>query len=248
VSPCLRSVCSSLPASISHAARVSLLALLVCSVPTAATAQQESHWVVGASFSPTWSSSDNLKATVGFDGAMEGTEFTIGIGRGSTRGGEWTVSFVHKPLEDTTSSEFEEECFGLPGECFSTNETFTTQDVVLRGMEFVWSGSFVTIANRVQIGLNAGGGFAKPRGTVVETFTQTSAFRNPPPNGPLRTMTFSETFQSDAAEVFYKTVPLFKLEGQVGVIVAPSFKVKFSGGLNNPGYGFRISAAYLIGA
>jgi hypothetical protein len=231
--------------SVSSVARAGILAALLCSGPAVASAQDGSHWLVGASFSPKWSGNEDLSKTVGWDGELEGSEFTIGVGRGSTFGGDWTISFVHKPIEDGTSVEVDEGCSS--GSCYRTTEITERRDVVLRGMEFLWSGTFVTIAERVQVGVNVGGGFAKARGTVVETIDFFDSFTFP---GSNRVETFTDSFSEErpAKEVFYSTVPLFKVEAQVGVIVAPSFKIRVSGGLNNPGDGVRVSAVYLIGA
>lgn len=58
-----------------------------------------------------------------WSGEIEGSELTIGIVRGSTRGGEWGVSFVQKPFEDgSTSVRVDESCEN--GFCSSIDQTF----------------------------------------------------------------------------------------------------------------------------
>ena len=85
-----------------------LFLVLVAGMPAPAHAQLSttSHWGVGVSFTPTWKPLDNLKEVfVEEEGSLKGTEFTIGIARGSMSGGDWTVSYVQKPIKDTTFVE-----------------------------------------------------------------------------------------------------------------------------------------------
>ena len=207
----------------------------------------DSHWAVGMSFTPAWTSHDSLaKNLLGYEGELEGTEFTVGVGRGSTRGGDWTVSYVNKPIDDTTLVETEQDCFS--GSCSTFTSTQTLHDVRLSGVEFNWSRPFVTIKDRVQIGISVGGGVASTKGTVDGTFAVTNSFTF---QGKTTTSSFNDSFSSPAseAEVFYSIVPLVKLEAQGAVILHPTFKVKFAGGMNNPSaFAFRISFIYLIGA
>ena len=138
----------------------------------------DSHWVVGTTFTPKWTSNDSLAETLfGWEGELEGSEFTIGVGRGSTRGGDWMVSYVNKPIEDATVVESESDCFS--GSCTTMTETRVLQDVKFTGVEFVWSKPFVTIKDRVQIGITVGGGYANTKGTVNETVAFQSSFTHP---------------------------------------------------------------------
>jgi hypothetical protein len=234
--------------------------LATCAWPAPALAQGDTskHFGVGVSFSPYWKSREDLMVTVGLEntGTIEGTEFTIGMVRGSMRGGEWGVSFVRKPFKDSTVVSQDE--YSDSGQCGTgcsysstgtTTRTTTFTDVYLQGIEVHWAPSFVTISNRFQIGMHIAGGIAVPKGTIDKTVdsvtTSTNTF-----NG--QTTTFTDThshFESlPANEVMYGKVPLFKVEAQGAVILAPGLKVKVSGGLNNPGMGIRIGAVYLFGA
>jgi len=231
-----------------RALAVTILATLVCSYPHAALAQgnSDSHFAVNFSFTPKWTSNDSLAENLlGFSGGqLEGTELTIGVGRGSTRGGDWSVSYVSKPIDDTTVVETDQSCFS--GGCSTSTMTQALHDVRLSGVEFNWSRPFVTIKNRVQIGISVGGGVASVKGTVDETLTFTNSFTF---QGKTTTQSDTQTFTSPASDVFYSTVPLVKLEAQGAVILHPSFKVKVAGGMNNPSSAaFRISFVYLIGA
>jgi hypothetical protein len=183
------------------------------------------------------------------NGTLEGSEFTVGLVRGRTRGGDWGVSFVRKRFTDTSfvESDFQpEQCSGTPQFCSSFSSTYTDEfvGVYLDGVEFHSFIPFVTIKDRVQIGLNVGGGIAVPKGTVISrsSSTQTTTFNN-------QTMTFTDNseFSQEAKEVLFPVVPLGKVEAAVAVILAPGLKVRVSGGLNVPGYSARIGLVYLFG-
>jgi hypothetical protein len=254
-------VCPVRPATPSFVRTLTTLAvLLVCAWPAPVLAQGDDakHFGVSVSFSPYWKSRNDLLFTMGLEdrGTFEGSEFTVGMVRGRTFGGEWGVSFVRKPFKDTTTVT--EETNSDSGQCgtgcsFSftntTTRTTTLHDVYVQGIEVHWAPSFVTISNRVQIGMNIAGGIAVPKGTIEETIESVSMNTNTF-NGQTttNTNTFSDSDSLPANEVMYGKVPLFKVEAQGAVILAPGLKVKVSGGLNNPGIGIRIGAVYLFGA
>jgi hypothetical protein len=198
---------------------------------------------VTASFSPTAKAHDSYRELV-YDfegsGSVKSSEFTIGFVRGSTRGGDWGVSFVRKPLQDGSQvTESETDCF-QPSSCSTFTYTKTMRNVVLTGVEFHWAPTFVTIANRVQIGINIGGGIASASGDIEEVFV--NEFTDP--NIPDMT----NTDLTPANEYLFKPQPLGKVEAQASFILAPAFKVRVAGGFNAPGYGVRFAAVYLIGA
>jgi hypothetical protein len=193
--------------------------------------------------SPTAEAHDDYRELVyDFDGSgsVKSSEFTIGLVRGSTRGGDWGVSFVHKPLKDASQvTESETDCF-MPNSCGTFTYTKIMHNVVLTGVEFHWAPTFVTFADRVQIGINVGGGIASASGEVEEVFV--NEFTDP---------NFPDSINSDvtsAKEYFFKPQPLGKVEAQASFIVAPAFKVRVAGGFNSPGFGVRFAAVYLIGA
>jgi hypothetical protein len=212
---------------------------------TSARAQNESHWGVTASFSPTAKAADTFfkETMLNFegDGDVESSEFTIGLARGSERGGDVSINFIRKRFKDGSSS-FSTEEFCDDFGCQSSSESRVMQGVEITGVEFDWSPTFVTIANRVQIGANVGGGVGQLKGTIVET--QVFDFTAPgfPPQ-------HDETVElRDAKDVGYSTQALLKLEGQASVIVAPGLKVRIAGGFNAPNYGIRVGAIYLFGS
>jgi hypothetical protein len=235
-----------------HVRRNSLLASVIAPVlglvgglmlPASAGAQ--SHWGVGASFTPVWQEFTPVRELmIDGEGSMEGTQMTIGLVRGSTRGGEWGVSFVHMPIEDDSTFVDVSDC--EPAPCDPVQSIRRTRDVRLRGVEAYWAPSFVTIANRVQIGAVIGGGAAQVLGDVEDTLQFPPVVD--PFTGQVFSPGFSDTVTVPANEVFIKVTPLIRAEAHVAVIVAPGLKVRLSGGLNGPGTGVRVGVVYLIGA
>jgi hypothetical protein len=107
--------------------------LLTCALPAPAAAQGDDgkHFGVSVSFSPYWKSRNDYLVTMGLEdvGTLEGTEFTVGMVRGRTFGGEWGVSFVRKPFKDSTTVT--EETNSDSGQCgtgcsFSFTSTTTS--------------------------------------------------------------------------------------------------------------------------
>jgi len=207
--------------------------------PSVAAAQEVSRWGVGVSFTPSWKADEELRAkllNLEGEGTIEGKEVTVGFVRGSVAGGDWGVSYVQKQIDDgATLVQGEDECGGI---C-----TDILRDVYLRGVEFHWFLPLVTFAERVQLGVNVGGGVGFPEGTVDSTVVFTT-----PPIGPFPAQTFTDTMIYAANELLYAAIPLIKAEVQAAIRIAPGLKIKASGGLNAPSVAaFRIGAVYLIG-
>jgi hypothetical protein len=235
--------------------RIFLLSCLLAGImPASVRAQShESHWGIDASLTPQWTLMEPLKnALFAEEGTLAGREFTIGFVRGSTRGGDWGVSFVRKPFNDGSGSiELDTECFpppAQPSQCATSRTTSLTRGVYLNGVQVHWFIRFANIKDRVQVGLNVGGGIASVKGQVVET-TDGFEFRGfNPQTGRVALVPFhsEETFtaKDDLAPLF----PLVKLEAEGAVILTPALKLKIAGGLNFPSVSFRTGVVYLIGA
>jgi hypothetical protein len=234
--------------------RLGTIALLVITaLPATALAQQQeegSYWGIGVSYVPLWRAHSEFQKLliVESDQQLEGTEFAIGVARGKTRGGHWTVSYVSKPFKNTTLTSVEEQSdsTGNGGSFFSRTTTTTTfTDVRYKGLEGLKYINFVTIKGRAQIGMTAGGGIAWPEGTVTEL---TESYSRSTFNGQVFEQTNTDTETLPANEYMYKIHPLFKVELQGTFIIAPGLKFTAAWGLNSPGTGFRIGGIYLIGA
>lgn len=234
---------------------IAVCRLVVCGIlamglevaPALAQGNHPSHWGASVSFTPHWEAYDTFQELLYDDGqgTIEGSEFTVGVVRGSARGGEWGVSYVRKPITDgTTLTDGSESSTNGFTSSFTSSLVF--RDVYLQGVEFHRFMPFGTIKNRVQIGLNIAGGIAFVEGTIEETSESFSQF--PRPNGTVQTETRRDTYVVDADEIIYKYQPLFKLEGQVAVIVAPALKLKVGAGVNLPSvFAFRVGAVVLFG-
>jgi hypothetical protein len=225
-----------------------VVAAVLSAAPAYAQGGNASHWGASVSFTPLWKAHDQLQELLWAEGegTLEGSEFTVGLVRGSTRGGDWGVSFVRKPIKDgTTITEVTEDTTENSRSVSTYRLVF--HDVYLQGVEFHGFIPFATIKDRVQIGLNLSGGIAAVRGEIEEAFEFFSEFRLP--NGQVITNSDSSVTTSPAKDVIYEYQPLGKVEGQVALIVAPWLKVKAGGGFNMPSaVAFRVGATFLIGA
>jgi hypothetical protein len=225
-----------------------LLAFL-SATPAFAQDGKASHWGVIFSFTPTWKANQtfqDLFLVEDVNETFEGSEFTIGVARGSTLGGNWGVSYVRKSIKDgftTTSSYSQSE----PNFTFQSTLTNTFQKTYYEGVEVHLFVPFANIKNRVQIGLNVAGGVGFPKGNVYQVYdsTTTNTFPGFPP-----TVTHQhDEMTQQAKDVILSIQPLGKVEAQGSIIVTPAFKINVSGGLNLPSVAaFRIGAVYLIGA
>jgi hypothetical protein len=217
-------------------------------VPAMAGAQ--SHWGVSFSATPSWKLAGQLEDLLEDEDAsvdMSGSEFTVGLVRGSTRGGDWGVSFVHKPFKDGSGSiEVSQDCF--QSTCFTSTETNVFQDVKLSGVEFHWFARFVNIKDRVQIGLNIAGGVASVKGNVIKTNEFPEVTNFDPRTGAVTAAIRGEVEVVPAKDELFSIFPLGKVEAAGTVILHPALKARVSGGLNFPGYAARIGLVYLIGA
>jgi hypothetical protein len=220
--------------------------------PISALAQtpdaQTKHWGVGFSFTPQWKANEFFQELFITEGepAVEGTEFSFGVVRGSRLGGDWGVSYVRKPIKDGHSMTFTDS--GTE-EGFSWTETRTTvfQKVYYEGFEVHMFVPVANIKDRVQIGFNVAGGIGFTKGDIREVYEYTSISTFPGFPPITQTDRYDETLPAE--EVILKYLPFGKAEAQVSFIVAGGFKVKASFGLNIPSaFAFRIGAVYLIGA
>jgi hypothetical protein len=234
---------------------IAVLSVLLSS--TASQAQDAAHWGVSASYTPSWTDGDRFPKLreplwgINQDtmSTLQGSEFTVGIVRGSVRGGDWGVSFVHKPFDDGSQLvevDVSEPC--TPLDCTRSTRTVVLQNARLQGVEFHWAPSFVTIADRMQVGMNVAGGIATVKGDAIDTLLFEQTFTVP--GFGTQTGAFGDTLTGSLKdlEVLYSAVPLLKLEAQGSVILAPGLKLRVSGGLNMPTLSIRVGAVYLFGA
>jgi hypothetical protein len=234
--------------------RVLVLALVLL-LPTSVFAQDESHWGVAVSMTPNWKVPDKFKMFFDAETSMDikSKDFSIGIARGRTLGGDWSVSYVKKSFKDGSFADSTEvQCDNFVPGCFTFGSRRTLRDVTVTGIEAVKFIPFATIKDRVQIGLNVGGGIGSLKGSLdVREFDVVTTCNNQGRCTGRQTETAFTADVKDEDNGLYALpmYPLGKVEIAAGVILAPGLKVRVSGGLDFPGTRmFAITGVYLIGA
>jgi hypothetical protein len=205
------------------------LALLI--IPARADAQiDDTSWGITGGVSPRWSMPGTLLADL-FDATtldVKGPEFRIGVIRGTTLGGEWGVSLIHKRLSKESTLEIEGSRNVL---------TVVADDAELIGVEIHRFFPFAR-SGRVQIGANLGGGIAQLRGFVtgVQVGTTPTSFSLP----------FPEAFVVAGREIDW--LPVGRAEIGAATLIGERLKVRVSGGFNMPGFQVvSLSFSYLLG-
>jgi hypothetical protein len=212
--------------------RASILAcaFTIAFSPTAAAQIDDTSWGITAGISPRWSIPSTWLAEL-FDATtldVKGPEFRLGIIRGTTLGGEWGISLIHKRLS-------KESTFQVEGS--DSVVTVVADDAELVGVEVHRFFPFAR-AGKVQIGVNLGGGIAQLRGFVTGAFvSQTEANF---------TLPFSEAFAVTGREIDY--LPLGRAELGAAALIGERLKIRASGGFNMPGFQVvSLSFSYLLG-
>ena len=256
------------------------LVIVASSLPAHAQSAEPSSWGVVGSVVPRWNIPPNLEVVAALhfseddaeikDLDLRGGDFRIGIARGRMRSGDWGVSFVRRTYVDHDLEGFRSPgCQGgnQPGQPFTLQceERWTNlhrRDVRLDGVEVHKFIAFATIANRVQIGMNIGGGIGSVNGAIdtesfqsnytctyplgtlppyfdpnfqfTEDFDQcVGATKSPPVT--VQTGATSEDVSRMLAIESSKRLPIGRVEVAGAVLLGPRFKVRVAGGLNYPG-------------
>ena len=213
-----------------------LIATAVLLFPHHAAAQLDNPaWGLAGGFTPLWQVPTELISGL-FDAQivdLHGHELRVGVVRGTTLGGEWGVSLIHKRFKKDSEIELSSG---------RGRALFVTEDAEMLGMEV--NRFFVpwTIARRAQLGINVGIGFAQMRG-----FAEGQYFAPTAGAAPQRTVVrTSELFEFVGREI--RWMGIGKAELGVATLVGERLKVRVSGGLNFPGYQVAsVSISYLMG-
>ncbi|HEY3159669.1 MAG TPA: hypothetical protein VGJ78_11960 [Vicinamibacterales bacterium] len=211
---------------------VALLAL-ACAllVPRPAAAQiDDASWGVSGGFSPQWAVPGDWLAGL-FDAKtidVKGPEFRLGIVRGTTLGGEWGVSLIHKRLSKQST-------VAVSGN--NNLLTVVANDAEMLGVEAHRFIPFMRI-NKVQVGVNLGGGVAQLRGFVTGTYVGTTSTDF--------TLPFPDALAVTGREIDW--IPVGRAELAAATLVGERLKVRVSGGFNMPGLQVvSLSFSYLLG-
>jgi hypothetical protein len=212
---------------------VLLACACVLAIPRPSAAQiDDPAWGITAGFSPQWSVPGDWLAGL-FDASsleVKGPEFRIGVIRGTTLGGEWGVSLIHKRLAKESTLAIEGSTDIL---------TVVADDAELVGVEVHRFFPFARPGNRVQIGVNLGGGIAQLRGFVTGSYVGVTSTDF--------TLPFPEAFVVAGREIDW--IPLARAELAVAALMGERMKVRVSGGFNMPGFQIvSLSFSYLLGS
>ncbi len=220
---------------------------------------QNSRWGVSVSASPEWTITQQFRDLLSDEDEtvnIEGSEFAVGLVRGSTLGGDVSFNYVRKPWKDGLGFASDStNCF-IPGPsqpqiCLRDQEQNLFENVMLNGFEVNWffAPGFGRIKNRVQIGLNVGGGIGKFKGTIHKIEDrQEPVFVPGPGGGTTRIVNVHEEERNPVEDELLSVFPMAKIELMGAVIAMPAVKIKVAGGFNFPGTGFRVLGVYLFGA
>ena len=222
----------------------------------------QSHWGVTASFVPRWKPIPEIYGELwDVDFEPEGSEFRIGIVRGSDRGGDWSIMFIRntirteRVIDDTQFADFP-----LFSPVRFGSRYVVPEYLEITGIKYEKFTPFLTIKDRVQIGLTYGGGIGALKGSVEETVFDFELGFDTVTFAPIVWLTETVVMQREAKDfynlAFYKLdfdkldfVPIGSVEAAVAVILAPGLKARVTGGFNFPNTQvFSFTITYLFGS
>lgn len=213
-----------------RSASIIACACLLTMSSTAAAQIDDTSWGITGGLSPRWSMPGTLLAEL-FDARrvdVEGPEFRLGVIRGTTFGGEWGLSLIHKRLSKESTLEVEGSDSVI---------TVRADDAELLGVEVHRFFPFARVG-RVQVGVNLGGGIAQLRGFVTGAFVSETQANF--------TLPFPEAFGITGRQIDY--LPLGRAELGAAALIGERLKIRASGGFNMPGFQVvSLSFSYLLG-
>jgi hypothetical protein len=202
----------------SHLCRAALLMLLALGVPASAFAQLDKpSWGISVGFSPFWKVPEGLGKVFEAERLdLKGQEFRIGAIRGTTRGGEWGISLVHKRISKKSVIAVRQGADVV---------TVTADDAEFLGVSLDQFVPFYR-TKHVHIGADVSGGLAQMRGFLTATVDQknTATVHAKIP--------FRELFRLGGRDV--KIFPLARAQIAASVLAGDRVKVRIGGGLNMP--------------
>lgn len=214
----------------------------------------QDRWGITGTFVPNWVAMSDLKILWQDARSLDykGSEFRIGLLRGKQAGGEWSVSYVERTvnegstIDSTETSEFEG---GPPLTFGSLYSVEPSSPVKIRGIEGQKFSPLARIKNRAQIGMVFGGGIGWYRGLMTAHNYDVSFTNGPPPTyRPIYKQTETVT-QVEAKDLFAMSfVPLARIELAGDALLTPGLKIRVSGGFSFPNTQvFSLTVNYLFG-
>lgn len=219
--------------------------------PAPAAAQfvefEQTAWGVAASMVyPGWETPESFKVIyldadggAGSEFHVAGSEFQIGVVRGTTFGGDSGWSFVRQGIDP---GSFVRDIY-VDGRVVNVT---ADPGATLDGILYHRYKPFTTIRERVQIGMVVSAGAGWYRGTATRTSTDVSGASEESQEPAI----FLSRIPREAATVnSWIPLPRFRFEGAVDGVLRAGFKARFSGGYDFPsGRIFRFGLVYLFGS
>ena len=217
-------------------------------------------WGVSASYNPRWVAPGTFRYLIGAETIdLRGADFHIGFARGRVLGGEWGLSYVSQTVDPDSeialSDRFPEDilipsCSPDAFEARNCGVFYGANDSLrLRGLELHRFIPFATFADRVQVGMNIGGGAGWYEGTASRRVVNRGVAVLPDEfvgesvsDVPGSELTLPRRLNTP--------VPILNLDIAVAGIVARGVKIRGGAGV----YGFPgrrtfvVSATYFFGA
>ena len=218
--------------------------MLTLALPLPAASQfvevERNLWGVSASiipgFLPQWEAPQAFKAFYLADEIdLRGSEFQVGVVRGSMSGGDSGWSFFRQPVAEGSFVHDEEGAGPV--------RLTAAGDTTLDGVLYHRYAPFTTMRDRVQIGMIVSGGAGWYRGTVDRSRSE---------EGVTTDDRVAANFLSGLArqgDSRWIPMPVFRLEAAVAGMLGAGFKARVSGGYGLPnGRVIRIGVVYLVGS
>lgn len=221
---------------------VVLFAVLAFSVQEASAQVPEkggSSWGITVDATPHWEVMPFLEKYVDDDLDFSGRDLRVGIVRGRTLGGDWGVSFIRTNIDNgssITSNDTSSYCANNCVEIGMVGDSYHFVDASFTGVEVHKYFPFVTIKDRVQVGMNLGAGALWIRGTADKSSVRPQVTFD---NGDIDAQAITEISRIPARDVFEDylgtaILPIVRLEAVLGLVLTENFKVKVGTGLNLP--------------
>jgi hypothetical protein len=246
--------------------------LLVLCRPTMAAAQRDrllvdlsppAQWAVTFSLTPEWeikpvalselagADRDDIRGPDG-QSTFGGSDWSIGFARGRALGRDWGVSFVRQRIHRDAVIDRTFDSSGGGAACFpdtcAFGERIVFRDVAVTGSEAHLYVPFVTIKERVQIGVMLAGGGGKFSGTaLVDRFDPIST-----PAGLIGTRTQLEGPVTEVTRLIYfgnasEWTLMGRIQPGVAVMVSSHVKIHAGAGFYYPGTTvFALRATYFF--
>lgn len=231
------------------------LALVLIFASSGVRAQEQSRWGIIASITPRWQAPSQIEKVKIFNGAvyLDGSDFTIGVIRGRSQGGDWGISFVRQRWkDDSLVQDVEEQCgfINVASGCLRSGTSYLTRGVTVNGVMVHSYLPFVTIKRRVQLGVNLAGGIGQLQGDVekheLSVVTDFVSRSSRAATGRQRDIVTTSPAKELAK---WPVLPLGAIQPALAVIIAPGLKLRVAGGFDFPGYSkFAVTGVYLIGS